>query len=70
MFETFTHKQEESHTLHEWKVGIQQNPFNLKTRFCFVSQILEIWSLMRFFIYYYIIHQEEILISAGNKILM
>ena len=39
MFETWTHKQEKSHTLHEWKVGIQQNPYNfrhpfIKTRFC------------------------------------
>ena len=44
MFETWTHKLEKSHTLYEWKVGIQQNPFNfihhfIKPTFAFfVSQ--------------------------------
>ena len=61
MFETWTHKQERSHTLHECKVGIQQNPFNFKNKFLpslFHSQ--EIWSLMVFFIF--------LLISAGDKL--
>ena len=39
MFENWTHEQEKSHTLHEWKVGIQENPYNFgdtffKTEFC------------------------------------